>query len=67
MILQLRRLGGFEPRRCCAPSLPVEPVQIIEWFVLRWQLEVTFQEARMGYSDLPSAASRLDFPPEKAS
>ena len=24
----------------------VEPVQILEWFVLRWRLEVTWQEAR---------------------
>ena len=25
-------------------DLAVAPVQVIEWFVLRWQLEVTFQE-----------------------
>ena len=24
----------------------MEPAQILEWFVLRWQLEVTFQEVR---------------------
>ena len=23
-----------------------DPAQILEWFVLRWQLEVTFQEVR---------------------
>ena len=22
------------------------PVQIVEWFVLRWQMEVTYQEVR---------------------
>jgi hypothetical protein len=27
-------------------DLNVVPTQIIEWFVLRWQLEVTFQEVR---------------------
>ncbi len=27
-------------------ELDIEPTQIIEWFVLRWQLEVTFQEVR---------------------
>jgi hypothetical protein len=27
-------------------DLTVAPAQILEWFVLRWQLEVTFQEAR---------------------
>ena len=29
---------------CTAPS--ADPTQILEWFVLRWQLEVTFQEVR---------------------
>ena len=29
---------------CTAPA--VAPVQIIKWFVLRWQVEVTFQEVR---------------------
>ena len=24
----------------------MDPAQIVEWFVLRWQLEVTFQEVR---------------------
>ena len=24
----------------------MDPAQILEWFVLRWQLEVTFQEVR---------------------
>ena len=28
------------PKPCCAPT------QILQWFVLRWQLEVTFQEVR---------------------
>ena len=27
-------------------NLAVAPAQIVEWFVLRWQLEVTFQEVR---------------------
>ncbi len=38
--------GGFEPQALLCTELAVEPVQIIEWFVLRWQLEVTFQEVR---------------------
>jgi hypothetical protein len=38
--------GGFEPQALLCTQLSVEPVQIIEWFVLRWQLEVTFQEVR---------------------
>ena len=29
---------------CTDPA--ADPTQILEWFVLRWQLEVTFQEVR---------------------
>ena len=29
---------------CTDPA--ADPAQILEWFVLRWQLEVTFQEVR---------------------
>jgi hypothetical protein len=36
----------FEPQALLCTDLTVEPVQILEWFVLRWQLEVTWQEAR---------------------
>jgi hypothetical protein len=27
-------------------DLDVDPVQIVKWFVMRWRLEVTFQEVR---------------------
>ena len=44
-------LGSGPPGRihsqallCTDPS--ADPAQILEWFVLRWQLEVTFQEVR---------------------
>ena len=38
--------GAFDPQAllCTGPS--ADPTQILEWFVLRWQLEVTFQEVR---------------------
>ncbi len=38
--------GAFAPqaRFCTGPA--ADPAQILEWFVLRWQLEVTFQEVR---------------------
>ena len=38
--------GAFAPQAllCTGPS--ADPAQILEWFVLRWQLEVTFQEVR---------------------
>jgi hypothetical protein len=38
--------GKFEPQAWRCPELAVDPVQILEWFVLRWRLEVTWQEAR---------------------
>ncbi len=37
-------MGAFRPQALLCTELNVEPTQIIEWFVLRWQLEVTFQE-----------------------
>ena len=39
-------LKQFKPQALLCTSLNVTPVQIVEWFVLRWQLEVTFEEAR---------------------
>ncbi len=39
-------LGELRPQALLSTDLTVAPVQIIEWFVLRWQLEVTFQEVR---------------------
>ena len=38
--------GDFHPQALLCTDLHVEAPQIIEWFVLRWQLEVTFQEVR---------------------
>jgi hypothetical protein len=41
-----------DPQGTCAPQalrctdLTVEPGQILEWFVRRWRLDVTWQEAR---------------------
>ena len=39
-------LDEVEPQALLCTDLNVDAVQIIEWFVLRWQLEVTFQELR---------------------
>jgi hypothetical protein len=39
--------GKFPPQALLCTDLTVEPVQILAWFVLRWQLEVTWQEARV--------------------
>jgi len=39
-------LGEFEAQALLCTDLAVLPQQIVEWFVMRWQLEVTFEEAR---------------------
>lgn len=38
--------GKFDPQALLCTDQALAPQQIIEWFVLRWQLEVTFHEAR---------------------
>jgi hypothetical protein len=38
--------GRFKPQALLCTDVNVEPVQIVKWFVLRWQLEVTFREVR---------------------
>ena len=38
--------GEFKAQALLCTDLKVKPVQMIEWFVLRWQLEVTFEEVR---------------------
>ena len=39
-------LGRFEPQALLCTDLACTPKQILQWFVQRWQLEVTFQETR---------------------
>jgi hypothetical protein len=39
-------LGEFEPQALLCTDQTVDPLQIIEWFVMRWQIEVTFEESR---------------------
>ena len=39
-------LGRFSPQALLCTDPARDPVQIIRWFILRWQVEVTFQEAR---------------------
>lgn len=38
--------GGFDPQALLCTDLAADPAQILAWFVLRWRLEVTFEEAR---------------------
>jgi hypothetical protein len=39
-------LGKFEAQALLCTDLAVAPEQIVAWFVLRWQVEVTFEESR---------------------
>ena len=38
--------GDFDSQALLCTDPAVAPAQVLEWFVLRWQLEVTFQEVR---------------------
>ena len=38
--------GTFDPHTLLGTAPSANPTQILEWFVRRWQLEVTFQEVR---------------------
>jgi len=38
--------GEFEPTAFFATDQAADPLQILAWFIMRWGLEVTFQEAR---------------------
>jgi Transposase DDE domain len=38
--------GKFETQALLCTRLEAAPLQVLEWFVLRWQVEVTFEEAR---------------------
>lgn len=38
--------GKFQPTAFLSTDLHAEPLQILTWFILRWSLEVTFQECR---------------------
>jgi hypothetical protein len=38
--------GAFKPQALLCTDLDADPKKILSWFVMRWQLEVTFQEVR---------------------
>ena len=38
--------GEFAPQALLSTALTHSPLQILSWFVRRWRMEVTFQEAR---------------------
>jgi hypothetical protein len=39
-------LGKYDPVCLLSTTLTHVPQQIVDWFVMRWQVEVTFEEAR---------------------
>jgi hypothetical protein len=38
--------GTFVPHALLSTKLDLDPMQILTWFIQRWQLETTFEEAR---------------------
>lgn len=40
-------LGEFEPQALMTTNLDHTPLQMLTWFVRRWRMEVTFEEARV--------------------
>ena len=38
--------GGFKTQSLLCTDLNADPEEILRWFMMRWQLEVTFQEMR---------------------
>jgi hypothetical protein len=51
--------GKFEPQALLSTNLEATPTEIVEWFVPRWQLEVTFEEARAHLGIETSASGRM--------
>ena len=39
-------LGQLQTQALLCTETSVDPVQVVQWFVLRWRVEVTFQEVR---------------------
>lgn len=39
-------LAEFKPQALLSTNLESDPVEMLEWFVRRWQVEVTFEEGR---------------------
>ena len=54
--------GGFEPRALLCSDLDADPKEIVFWYVMRWQLEVTFQEMPRRAWDSRRRGSRRRWP-----
>lgn len=42
----MKKDGKFKPQALLSTNQNYEPLLILEWFVRRWQVEVTFEEVR---------------------
>jgi hypothetical protein len=45
-VLVRDRSGQFAPQALLSTDLALEPLAIVQYFVRRWQVEVTFEECR---------------------
>jgi hypothetical protein len=45
-VLVLDPTGTLDPEAFFTTDLTLPPVRVIEWFILRWSIEVTFAEVR---------------------
>ena len=54
--------GEFKTQALLCTDLDAKPERIISWFVMRWQLEVTFQEVRrhLGFEDAEAVVGAGD-------
>ncbi len=50
-VLVLDPKGEFKTQALLCTDLRADPKKILSWFVMRWQLEVTFQEICAGIWD----------------
>jgi hypothetical protein len=55
-------LGEFVPTAFFATDQTADPIQILTWFIMRWGLEVTFEEARPFGLGNPAPMVRLGHP-----
>jgi hypothetical protein len=40
-------LQRFQPQALLCTDTKAEPIEIVQWFIRRWQVEVTFEERDM--------------------
>lgn len=56
LVLIKDSLGKFEPQALLCTDLSAQPMQMLQWFRQRWQVEVTFEEVRSHLGVLHNAS-----------